>query len=314
MILKLRLGLVITLLLCTATTAYSDGFDSGKAAFSIKVDNSLQIPYREFALYVNQGDGIIITSSVDILLQAEQGTSQAVAGGWHWTAPMKTGLYPVEVRSSGLGKISLNVFVIRPATEIKKGRLGHYIIGQYAARPYRDLPVYQAPTGFVEVQKEFTGLKISPHFTLGQFLCKQDSGWPKYLVLRPELVIKLENILEKLNREGISTDTLEIMSGYRTPWYNQTIGNRTTSSRHLYGGAADIYIDVKPRDGRMDDLNKDGKINRSDAAYLYDLLEEWSTAGWWKYFSGGLAVYGSTPAHGPFVHVDARGYRARWGH
>ena len=27
---------------------------------------------------------------------------------------------------------------------------------------------------------------------------------------------------------------------------------------------------------------------------------------------GGLGAYGSTAAHGPFVHVDTRGHRARW--
>jgi hypothetical protein len=26
-----------------------------------------------------------------------------------------------------------------------------------------------------------------------------------------------------------------------------------------------------------------------------------------------LARYRKTPAHGPFVHVDVRGFRARWG-
>jgi uncharacterized protein YcbK (DUF882 family) len=27
---------------------------------------------------------------------------------------------------------------------------------------------------------------------------------------------------------------------------------------------------------------------------------------------GGLGIYGSTSAHGPFIHVDVRGTRARW--
>jgi hypothetical protein len=27
---------------------------------------------------------------------------------------------------------------------------------------------------------------------------------------------------------------------------------------------------------------------------------------------GGCGVYIATSAHGPFVHIDARGYRARW--
>ena len=32
----------------------------------------------------------------------------------------------------------------------------------------------------------------------------------------------------------------------------------------------------------------------------------------WRTEPGGLAVYRRNPAHGPFVHVDTRGRRARW--
>ena len=29
-------------------------------------------------------------------------------------------------------------------------------------------------------------------------------------------------------------------------------------------------------------------------------------------FIGGIGIYGPTSAHGPFVHVDTRPWRARW--
>jgi hypothetical protein len=29
--------------------------------------------------------------------------------------------------------------------------------------------------------------------------------------------------------------------------------------------------------------------------------------------SGGVGVYRGTRAHGPFAHIDVRGWRARWG-
>jgi hypothetical protein len=93
---------------------------------------------------------------------------------------------------------------------------------------------------------------------------------------------------EAVHRTGIRTDSLAIMSGYRTPWYNRAIGNWPKSSRHVYGGAADIFIDVNPRDGQMDDLNHDGKINKNDADYLYDLLQSWTTEPWWKPLIGGM--------------------------
>ena len=210
--------------------------------------------------------------------------------------------------------MTLNIFVMRPAAEMKNGYLGKYRIGEYQKQPFKGLDVYRTPKGFVEVTPENQDVQVSPHFTLKQFLCKQQaSAWPKYMILRPELLFKMEDILERINAGGIRTDSFVVMSGYRTPWYNRSIGNRTSSSRHLYGGAADIYIDVKPVDGVMDDINRDGKLNKADANYLYDQFERWSKESWWSRHTGGLASYGANSAHGAFVHVDVRGYKARWG-
>ena len=58
-------------------------------------------------------------------------------------------------------------------------------------------------------------------------------------------------------------------------------------------------------------LNNDKKINRKDAAVLYDLIDQLSRQQGW--IIGGLGEYEANHAHGPFVHVDSRGYRARWG-
>ena len=79
----------------------------------------------------------------------------------------------------------------------------------------------------------------------------------------------------------------------------------------MYGDAADVYIDTKPRNGTMDDLNGDGVITKADANYLYDYA-----AGLFKrkkHKQGGLGSYKANAVHGPFVHVDARGRPARWG-
>jgi hypothetical protein len=103
------------------------------------------------------------------------------------------------------------------------------------------------------------------------------------------------------------------MSGYRTPYYNRAIGNRTTYSRHLWGDAADIYIDEEPRDGRMDDLNEDGVIDAHDVDVIYQMIENTSEPRIQKIMLGGLARYRETSSHGPFIHVDARGSYVRWG-
>jgi hypothetical protein len=62
----------------------------------------------------------------------------------------------------------------------------------------------------------------------------------------------------------------------------------------------------------MDDLNGDGKTDRGDARWLAEFIKDMSARGEFGSRVGGIGVYGATAAHGPFVHVDARGTRARW--
>jgi len=172
--------------------------------------------------------------------------------------------------------------------------------------------MYRVPDGFIEITEQNKDTLISPHFYLSQFLCKQEGDYPKYLVLRKRLLLKLELLLEKTNDAGYKCETFSIMSGYRTPYYNKAIGN-VKYSRHIYGGAADIFIDCNPADGIMDDLNGDGKINIKDAGVLYDIIDKMYGISSYIPFIGGLGRYKRTSAHGPFVHIDVRGFFARWG-
>jgi hypothetical protein len=84
-------------------------------------------------------------------------------------------------------------------------------------------------------------------------------------------------------------------------------------SRHIYGGAADIFLDENPKDKMMDDLNQDGKSDYKDAAIIYEIIDELYGKPYYVKFLGGLARYKKTANHGPFVHLDVRGRRARWG-
>ena len=122
--------------------------------------------------------------------------------------------------------------------------------------------------------------------------------------------MKLEAILERVNRLGFSTDTLHVMSAYRTPYYNHAIGD-VKYSQHQWGSAADVYIDPHDRD-RMEDLNRDGRIDIADSKFLYDRIEELFERKDLQKFEGGLGFYPATAAHPPFVHVDVRGTKARW--
>ena len=80
----------------------------------------------------------------------------------------------------------------------------------------------------------------------------------------------------------------------------------------MYGDAADIYPDVEGGDGVMDDLNGDGRVTRADANFLYDFADR-LYRGRSDLDAGGIGAYGANAVHGPFVHVDGRGSRARWG-
>jgi hypothetical protein len=211
-----------------------------------------------------------------------------------------------------MDSVILNVFVMEPYGNMRGEYLNGYRIGKYPSVPLKQLPIYRRPAGFIELTEGNESILVGPHFRLGQFACKEDGGYPKYLVLRERLILKLELILEKINEAGYHCDTFHVMSGYRTPYYNRSIGN-VKYSRHLWGGAADIFIDASPEDCMMDDLNHDGKIDYRDADVIYDIIDSIDGKPWYAKFLGGLARYKKTSSHGPFVHVDVRGNRVRWG-
>ncbi|MBU2487897.1 MAG: hypothetical protein KKA60_00750, partial [Proteobacteria bacterium] len=174
-------------------------------------------------------------------------------------------------------------------------------------------PIHDPPRGFVEVNEAVLNAAVSPHFTLGNFLCKANQcSTSRYMVLRERLLLKLERVLEEMNARGHRASTFQIMSGYRTPEYNSGLGN-ARYSRHQYGGAADIYVDENPADGVMDDLNGDGVSDLGDAAVLYGIVDSLDGEDGNGDLVGGLARYPENEFHGPFVHVDVRGHRARWG-
>ena len=193
-------------------------------------------------------------------------------------------------------------------------RLAGYRIGRWPARGLaaRD-PRYAPPPGFIPVTPENEFTPVSKRFRLRDFLTHDQQGvWPKVLVLRVALLDKLELIGDELQRRGLPS-ALHIMSGFRTPQYNaQGVGprgGRASESRHMYGDAADVFVDVNG-DGVMDDLDGDGRVTIADARVLYAVAEDVERQH--PELAGGLAAYPANSAHGPFVHVDARGVCARW--
>jgi Peptidase M15 len=216
-----------------------------------------------------------------------------------------------RVRMGGR-EVKLTLVNVVPYGAMRNGKLDGYRIGEYAAQPLKGLEQYERPKGFVRLADHNDDLWVSDHYRMRDFQCKLD-GATKFLVLRTDALVKLEILQHELEtRHGLKFDRFTIMSGYRTPYYNSKIGNETGYSRHLYGDAMDIYIDQN-RDGKMDDVNRDGRIDTSDARFLLRVAEAIDNSSEWGWLKGGAGVYHANAAHGPYVHIDARGYVARWG-
>ena len=235
---------------------------------------------------------------------------QPEKNSWVITAPAEPGLYPLLAeRGDSDQRTHLNMFVAVPAAEMEGEYLNGYRIGTYPP-PRKNRRNYEPPAGFFEVTADNVDTRLTPNFTLRQFLCKQQSGYPKYVVLQESLLVLLEGLLADVRAEGFDIDTFGVISGYRTPWYNKSIGN-VRYSRHVYGDAMDFYIDVN-KDGLMDDINDDGMRNREDILKFFRIVDAFKARPENVQLVGGVGRYNKTRNHGGYVHADTRGYRARW--
>lgn len=203
---------------------------------------------------------------------------------------------------------------LEPLEAMHGARLSSYRVGRWPTQGLaaRD-PRYAPPAGFIPVTPENESTPVSKRFRLRDFLTHdQQDVWPKVLVLRPALLDKLELVAAALEHRGLP-GSLHVMSGFRTPQYNALgvgpKGGRAAESRHMYGDAADVFVDANA-DGVMDDLDGDGKITIADARVLLAVAE--SVEREHPELVGGLSAYPASSAHGPFVHIDARGTPARW--
>ena len=171
---------------------------------------------------------------------------------------------------------------------------------------------YENPPGFVEVTAANANTPVSEHFTLGDFVTRDGAPFPKYIVLREALLDKLELVLGELEMQGISTQHVEVLSGFRTPAHNLALGDasgRARESRHQYGDAIDLIVDPDGS-GRMGDLNHDGRVDVEDVRVIEDAVDRVERAH--PELAGGLGVYSEVGPSGPFAHIDVRGTRARW--
>ena len=176
-------------------------------------------------------------------------------------------------------------------------RIGTYVAEKLGAR------AEQAPPGFVEIEEDELDLPLTKHLRLSDFLSHDDQErWPRYAALDVRLLDKIELVVTEIERLSGKTEEapmeLDVHSGFRTPIHNRRVQRAARDSRHQYGDAADIAIDG----------NGDGRISFADTRIVAKAVEAVEQAH--PDLVGGMGLYNRGTAS--YVHIDARGKRARW--
>jgi hypothetical protein len=279
---------------------------AGHAGESGQVRVVVHEPGEPAPFHGDLGDGVIVEYVADTGDTVPAATGAPPPGLWNVLLRARDGVRRVP---------DLTVLSMVPITEKRSGRIGNYVIGTW---PHETggtprSPAYAAPRGLIRVTPENLDTPVSRHFLLRHFVTKgQENVWPKYVLVSPRLLDKLELTIDELNRSGVPVRRVGVVSGFRTPSYNSGGGDtagRGALSRHMYGDAMDWFID-NDGDGRMDDLNGDGRVDIEDARIIAAAAERVERRH--PHLVGGIGVYRPTGAHSGFVHIDTRGYRARW--
>lgn len=222
-------------------------------------------------------------------------------------APSSPGFYQLELVRGKVRRAvdGLTLAVMVPFAEKERGFLHGYRIGTYLAE--RVTGQTPPPEGFLQISPRDVDIPITKHLRVGDFLNHDDqTGWPRYAAVSPRLLDKLELVVAEIARWHGSGDSakvnldIDVHSGFRSPDHNRHVRRAATDSQHQYGDAADVIIDV----------NGDGKFTAVDARMVGLAVEIVELKH--PDLVGGLGLYTSRRSGGAYVHIDARGRRARW--
>ena len=188
-------------------------------------------------------------------------------------------------------------FSAKLGTTLNGYRIGTYVAERLGSR------AEQAPPGFVEIAEVHADLPLTKHLRMSDFLSHDEQErWPRYAALDVRLLDKIELVVAEMGRlSGRGNDApvaLDVHSGFRTPFHNRRVNRAARDSRHQYGDAADIAIDS----------NGDGRISFADTRLVARAVEAVEQAH--PDLVGGMGLYNRGGAS--YVHIDARGRRARW--
>jgi hypothetical protein len=220
-------------------------------------------------------------------------------------APRTPGFYRLAIMK-GTERILVDgpaLSVMVPFSAKLGSTLNGYRIGTYVAERLGARSEERPPAGFVEIGEDVLDLPLTKHLRLSDFVTHDNQeSWPRYAALDARLLDKIELVIAEIGRlSGKGDDAafeLDVHSGFRTPLHNRRVKRAALDSRHQYGDAADIAIDS----------NGDGKLTFGDTrlvARAVEVVEQEHPD-----LVGGMGLYNRGGAS--YVHIDARGRRARW--
>jgi hypothetical protein len=226
-------------------------------------------------------------------------------GGATVVAPPQPGFYQLSLVRGGERRVvdELTLAVLVPFSQKLGGQLNGYRIGTYLAERL-GARKSERPEGFIEVASADADMALTKHFKLSDFISHDNQDtWPRYAAISPKLLDKLELVMAQVahqrgdsNRVGLS---VSVHSGFRTPSWN-LVNRFAGDSRHQYGDAADVAIDA----------NGDGRFTLADSRLVALAVE--AVERDYPELVGGLGLYSGPKYRTPYVHIDARGTRARW--
>lgn len=241
--------------------------------------------------WVRAGDGLAVEPSRPI-------------GGAEVTAPQEPGFYHLALIAGGDRRTveELTVAVLVPFEDKHGVWLGGYRIGNYRGEDAgRGEP---PPPGFLKVSLADANLAVTKHLRVGDFLTHDgQEQWPRYAALDTRLLDKIELVIAELGRwKGSARPrvSVDVHSGFRTPWHNRSVRRAARDSRHQYGDAADVAIDA---DG-------DGRYTARDTRLIEVAVDQVEMR--FPELAGGMGLYLSRLYRTPYVHIDTRGRRSRW--
>ncbi len=171
---------------------------------------------------------------------------------------------------------------------------------------------YQPPVWWLRITPMNRNFELVPGFAAGDLVIpSEDTGLP-HSDLAPvcyPMWKAVHTLRTALAARGIPAHSLRIISCFRAPPYNRSVGSNAYG-RHIYGDAFDFYI--TPDGGeKAADLNRDGKLDRLDAFIVVGIIEDLQDDG--KIPMGGIGIYHTVAGdHEVTMHLDMRGHRATW--